>query len=109
MTRATTKPDAWERLFAAALATGWLYQFAKGESWLADDVLSSSIEVESTAAGQLAGDRGEVTRERWARAALIVLEERLEGRTPKRLSPGMRRRFEGHVAKLRELLRGDLR
>lgn len=101
-----TAETAWERLYAGALASSFVWKFAQNEAdgWLADDVLSAALSVEQDAVVELASDRGEVTRARWEIAALRVLELRLASRNGGDRGGVIRARIEGHVAKLRAKL-----
>jgi hypothetical protein len=98
--------DPWRRLYACAIAFAFTYRFAQAANlseWLDDDVTAAGMNQLENAVVAVAKDRGEVTFERWAQAALETLEHELEDRG-KALSKPALARYRTHVAALRERL-----
>jgi hypothetical protein len=104
--RGIDRLDPWRRLFACAIAFAFTYRFAEGSKlseWLDDDVTAAGMNQLENAVVAVAKDRGEVTFERWAQAALETFEHELEDRG-KALSKPAIARYQAHVDVLRARL-----
>lgn len=106
MKPAPPSSDPWRRLYAAALAQAQVFERRELDSLpgLDDELLEQSQAVLVAAVLELARDRGEITFERWATAALETFETRLAVRGRGGVQQLTRQHIEQHVRDLRALL-----